>query len=332
MSHAKILDGKLARIRAGEYRPADFIIADAKDGDMAFGVAVAGPERDADGKPTGRMKPMKAYRDDMAKVIRSGLVDIMLTSLSSAEHLAESDAYAGSDVTQAIRLNDGSDIWLARGANYRHLPTAPWRTARLDRVKPLADLGLYAISFYNDLDADRRTLDAYARFRDEASAAGVRHFLEVFNPQFPIATPGAEFAAFNNDSIARCLAGVSRRDGPVFLKAVYNGPRATEELASYDPGNLIVGILGGAASTTRDTLELVKQAEKYGARVALFGRRIYFSEDSALILAAMRRVVGEGMSSLEGVKAYHDDLAKAGVRPFKPLAEDSELTETVLEG
>lgn len=327
----KRLDHKLARIRAGDYTPRDFIIADAKDGDMAFGVAVAGPDRDGDGLPTGRLKPLQAYRDDMVRVVRSDLVDIMLTSLSTAEHLREIGAYAGSAVTPAIRLNDTSDIWAARGAQYKARPAAPFRTARLDRVRPLADLGLYAISFYNDLDADRHTLDEYARFRDEASSAGVRHFLEVFNPQYPVATPGAEFAAFNNDSIARCLAGVSRIDRPIFLKAAYNGPRATEELASFDPGNLIVGILGGAASTTRDTLELLVQAEKYGARVALFGRRIYFAEDSTLILRAMRRVIEGGISSHEGVKAYHDDLAKAGIRPFKPLDADSEITEVVLK-
>lgn len=328
----KTLDAKLARIRAGQYRPADFIIADAKDGDMAFGAAVAGAERDGEGKPTGRMLPLKAYRDDMQRVIASGLVDIMLTSLSTAELFAETKAFAGTAVTPAVRLNDGSDIWAARGGTYKSKPTAPFRTARLDRVRPVADLGLYAVSFYNDLDADRRMLEEYARFRDEASGAGVRHFLEVFNPQFPVATPGAPFWAYNNDMIARCLAGVSRLDRPIFLKVAYNGPRATEELAAFDPGNIVVGILGGAASTTRDTLELLIQAEKYGARVALFGRRIYFSEDSALTLKAMRRVLEDGLTSLEGVKAYHDDLAKAGLRPLRPLEADSEITEAMLTG
>jgi len=326
----KRLDEKLARIRSGAYRPADFIIADAKDGDMAFGVAVGGPELDEAGRPTGRYRPLKAYRDDIARVIRSDLVDIMLTSLSTAEHLDAVGAYADSAITPAIRLNDTTDIWSGRGADYKRLPAAPFRTARLDRVRPHTDLGLFAVSFYNDMEADRRTLDAYARFRDEASATGIRHFLEVFNPQYPVATPGAEFAAFNNDSIARCLAGVSRRDRPLFLKVAYNGPRATEELAAYDPGNLIVGILGGAASTTRDTLELISQAERFGARVALFGRRIYFSEDSVLMLTAMRRVLEAGLSSQEGVKAYHDDLARAGIAPRRPLDADSEITEPVL--
>lgn len=331
MLTAKRLDLKLARIRAGAYTPQDFVIADAKDGDMALGVGTAGPELDAEGRPTGRMRPLQVYRDNMERMVASGLVDVMLTSLSSCEHLTARGVFAGTDVTPAVRLNDGSDIWHWRGARYRHLPTVPFRTARLDRVRPVADLGLYALTFFNDLDQDRRSLDAYAAFRDEASAAGVRHFLEVFNPQFDVDCADADFATYNNDAIARCLAGVSRLDRPLFLKVVYNGPRATEELASYDPGNLIVGILGGASSTTRDTLELVGQAERYGARVALFGRKIFFAEDSVEIVKAMRLVVEERVSSEEATKVYHDALAKLGLRPKKSLADDLALTDPALK-
>ena len=35
----RTLDQKLAKIKAGTYTPADFIIADAKDGDIGFGGA-----------------------------------------------------------------------------------------------------------------------------------------------------------------------------------------------------------------------------------------------------------------------------------------------------
>ncbi|HEX4766772.1 MAG TPA: hypothetical protein VH414_10915 [Lichenihabitans sp.] len=331
MPTVKRMDRKLASIQAGTYRPADFIIADAKDSDMALGTGVAGPELDSAGRPTGRMLPLAIYRAGMERMVESDAIDIMLTSLSSGEDLSRKGVFARSEVTPAIRLNDGSDIWHWRGANYRHLPTVPFRTARLDRVRPIADLGLYALTFFNDLDQDRRSLDAYAAFRDEASAQGVRHFLEVFNPQFPVEAPGTDFATYNNDAIARCLAGVSRLDRPVFLKVVYNGPRATEELASYDPGNLIVGILGGASSTTRDTLEMVKQAERHGARVALFGRKIFFAEDPVGIVRAMRRVIEEGLSSEEATRAYHDELGKDGLRPKMPLAEDLELTDPVLK-
>lgn len=319
----KRLDRKLAAIRAGEYTPADFIIADAKDGDMAFGMQTPGKAAD------GRWKPLRAYRDDMIEVTRSDLVDIMLMSLSSAEVLNSEGVFARGQVTPAVRLNDASDIWNMRGGRYLGEPALPFSTARLSRTRPVADLGLYAITFYNDLARDAATLDAYNRFVIEAQGAGVRHFLEVFNPQTNVATP--DFWAFNNDAIARALAGMSHQDRPIFLKAAYNGPRATEEIASYDPENLIFGILGGGAGTTRDCLELIRQAEKYGARVALFGRKIYYADNSVLMVRAMRRVLEEGLSSEEGTKAYHDDLQKAGIKPQRALKDDLEVTETLLK-
>ena len=96
---------------------------------------------------------------------------------------------------------------------------------------------------------------------------------------------------------------------PYFLKLTYNGPKAMEDLATYDPTNLIVGILGGSKGTTRDCLELINKASKYGAKVALFGRKINLAEDQKLIVKTMRDVVN-GMTSNEGVKFYHDQLKK----------------------
>lgn len=332
MSEAqKTLDQKLFRIREGKYRPTDFIIADAKDGDMGGGAGAPGAVLDDQGRPTGRMKPAAAYRDAMKVMIESGLVDIMLTSLSSAEVLGSDSAYEGSDVTPAVRLNDTTDIWGHRGASYRNSPALPFRTARLDRARALCDLGLYAVTFYNDLDRDVATLEAYSTFRDELADSGMRHFLEVFNPAFSIDTGDADLGAYVNDAIVRCLAGVSSTDRPLFLKMQYNGARAMEELASFDPANLIVGILGGSAGTTRDTFELVAQAERFGARVALFGRKIYFAEDSVEIVRSMRRVVQGELSPHEAVKAYHDHLRKAGLRPLRTLSEDNEITDASLK-
>lgn len=321
----KRLDRKLASIRNGAYRPTDFIIADAKDGDMAFGCASPGVG------PNGKMKPMRAYRDDMIKVTRSDLADIMLMSVSSAEVLTREGVFAKTQVTPAVRFNDTTDIWHPRGGTYAQSPALPFRTASLERVKGVADLGLYAVTFYNNLEQDIHTLEEYALFREEASALGLRHFLEIFNPAMPVETTTGDFAAYNNDMIARLLAGVSHLDRPIFLKAAYNGPAATEEIAAYDPENLIFGILGGGAGTTRDCLELVKQGEEYGARVALFGRKIYHAEDSVLMLRAMRRVIEERISSEEGVKAYHAELNAAGITPHRLLADDLELTEQMLK-
>ncbi|MEC8596528.1 MAG: hypothetical protein VXY74_17185 [SAR324 cluster bacterium] len=324
---SKKLDQKLSRIRNGQYTPKDFIIADAKDADMANGCKTAGLQKGS----TSRYNPIQTYRDDMRKIMDSDLVDIMLTSLSSAEILTQQGVYANTEITPAVRLNDTTDIWVGRGAAYDSQPALPFRTARLDRVKPVSDLGLYAITFYNDLHQDHRTLEEYARFRDEASAKGIRHFLEVFNPKTQVVTPGADFGSYNNDAVVRCLAAVSKHDRPLFLKAAYNGPAATEEIASYDPENLIFGILGGGAGTTRDCLELIRQAEKYGARVALFGRKIYYAEDSVTMVTAMRRTIEEKLDSVEATKAYHADLQKLGISPFREISADLELTEEVLK-
>ena len=81
----KTLDAKLAAIRAGSYKSTDFIIADAKDGDIGFGAAAPGPEP-AD--PT-RPKPRAAHLQAIREMTRSGLVDIMLLSASTCERLSE---------------------------------------------------------------------------------------------------------------------------------------------------------------------------------------------------------------------------------------------------
>ena len=322
------LVGKLTRIRSGAYSPRDFIIADAKDAEMGGGIGALGARRLADG--TERLATSADYRQAMTEMMASGLIDIMLTSMSSAEALADSGAFKTSDVTQAIRLNDATDIWGFRGASYRERPALPFRTARLHHARRLAALGLYAVTFYNDRDLDVATSEAYGRFRQQAEEAGMAHFLEVFNPAFPIDTGSAELGAFVNDAIVRCLAGVARPEAPLFLKMQFNGARAMEELAAYDPANLIVGVLGGAAGTTRDTFELVAQTERFGGRVALFGRKIYLAEDAIEIVRLMRAIVEGGIGTIDAVKSYHDTLASQGIAPSRTIQEDLEVTDPIL--
>jgi hypothetical protein len=110
----------------------------------------------------------------------------------------------------------------------------------------------------------------------------------------------------------------------------YNGARAMAELSSYDPGNLIVGVLGGAAGTTRDTFELVAQTERFGGRVALFGRKIYEAEDAVEIVRLMRAVVEGDIGTVAAVKSYHDSLAGKNIRPARQLDDDLLVTDPVL--
>jgi len=96
MIHAR-LDEKLSRIRAGQYTASDFIIADAKDGDMAFGIAAPGPVA---GDTSGlKFKNRTDYLTNMTKMAQSGLIDILLCSASSSEILHQRQLFTSTDVT-----------------------------------------------------------------------------------------------------------------------------------------------------------------------------------------------------------------------------------------
>ncbi len=322
------LDQKLANIRQGRYTRNDFIIADAKDGDMGPSMTSCGPKRAKDGSST-RYYTRPEVLQNIRAVVEQNIVDIMLTSASNLEALTEMGVYRNSTVKPAIRANDTTDIWVVRGADYARQPSRPFRTASLPRVMPATDLGLYSMTFNNDLDHDMKSLDAFAEFRADAARHHFKYFLEVFNPNVDCRIAPELMPHYVNDCIMRCLAGVVKADRPQFLKIAYNGPKALEELASYDP-SIIVGVLGGGAGTTRDCFELLSQAEKYGARVALFGRKINLAEDPLAMVSFMREVASGTIQPREAVKAYHGSLQKNSIKPARELATDIEVTEMVL--
>jgi DhnA family fructose-bisphosphate aldolase class Ia len=322
------LDEKLARIHAGHYSRSDFIIADAKDPDMGPGMHAVGPLRLADGT-TPRLKTRAEFLDSVEEVIKQDVVDIMLTSLSNLQQLNHRGAVEGSKITFAIRANDTTDIWRHRGATYHNQASRPFRTASIMRAMPFTSLGLYSITFNNDLDADHYSLEAFAEFREDALAHGMKYFLEVFNPNVP-GLSTEDMPRYVNDAIVRCLAGLTDLERPQFLKIAYNGPRALEELASYDP-SLVVGVLGGGAGTTRDCYELIHQAEKYGARVALFGRKINLAESPLEMVRHMRAVADGALTPTEAVASYHDALKSAHIVPSRTLSDDNVITEAVLK-
>ncbi|MFL5338160.1 MAG: hypothetical protein ACJ8H8_34575 [Geminicoccaceae bacterium] len=337
----KRLDEKLARIRAGQYRKQDFIIADAKDPDMGPSLTWTGPKREPDGSWT-RYRTREEFLDQIRATVRQGVVDIMLMSASNMERLTDEGLFKDSPVKAAIRANDTSDIWRMLGATYHDKPSRPFRSASIPRTMygtatPVpgaaitgTDLGLYSITFNHDLDADLASLEAFAEFRAEAAACGFKYFLEVFNPNVETGIAPEILPHYINDNILRCIAGVHQADRPLFLKIVYNGPKALEELTSFDP-SVIVGVLGGGAGTTRDCFELLHQGEKYGARVALFGRKINLAEAPLAIVAMMREVVDGNLSPQEAVRAYHGELQKQRLKPQRPLEDDLAITEAVLQ-
>ena len=324
------LEKKLAKIRSGKYAKGDFIIADAKDGDMSNPFPGTGPIRAADGSFV-RFRTRAEFLESIGEVIRQDLVDIMLVSASNLEALQKKKAFEGSAVKPAFRANDTSEIWGARPASYGKTPSYPFRTANLSHVKEakLTDLGLYSITFLNDVEADVRALEAFKEFRADAAANGIKYFLEVFNPNVDVNVDPKDYGTFVNDNVMRSLSGILERDRPQFLKYPYNGPKALEEIVGYDPA-FVIGVLGGGAGTTRDTFELLYQAEKYGARVALFGRKILLADSPLDIVRLMRAVADGDLKPLEAVRDYHATLKKKKIAPSRPFDEDSKVTEIPL--
>jgi hypothetical protein len=99
-----------------------------------------------------------------------------------------------------------------------------------------------------------------------------------------------------------------------------------EELAAYDP-HLVPGVLGGAAGTTHDAFHLLSEARKYGARAALFGRKINRAEHQLIFIQYLRRVADGEIKAKEAVSAYHGELQKLKIPPRLALEQDLELTQ-----
>ena len=354
MVAVKSLDTKLVEVRANP-RSRAFILADAKDADMAFGVRAPGPRgyvarhgmRPAQFSPEVWTRDEFGYRnlpeflDIIREITHQGLVDIMLMSAYVNEQLAIKEGlFTNSPVTPAARANDTTDVWAVRHGCYTREPSQPFRSASIDHIQcgevecardgrgefPGANLGLYSITFVNDVQQDREALLWYKEFREEAERKQFRHFLEVFDPNVDAGIPPEKLGEFINDNILRTLAGVPETGRPIFLKIVYHGPRAMEELAQYDP-NLVVGILGGSAGTTRDAFQLIHDAQKYGARVALFGRKINHAEHQLAFIEMLRLITDGKVSPQEAVRAYHGVLQGKGIQPHRSLDADLQRTD-----
>ena len=176
----KSLDTKLANLHDNPGGATDFILADAKDADMAFGLAAPGTD------PVTRVRRSLAdFRDQVREISHQGLVDIMLMSVSTSEQLTERERlFDNSPVTPAVRANDTSDIHLLAGARYPQQPSRPFRTATVSQIRRAAgvDLGLYSITATNDAETDIAALQAYREFRSECEPEGTPPLSRTVRP------------------------------------------------------------------------------------------------------------------------------------------------------
>ena len=326
----KSLDTKLHDIRTNPHSK-EFILCYAADPDMGAGLK---PFFDS-------YANLEGYTNELAALVKQAALDIILTSVSTMDRLARDlKLFVDSPVTPSIRANDATDIWSGRGFCYNNLPSRPFATTTIEEARygtltpmpgqqPDVNLGLYSITFNNDFETDWFALERFKEFRIEAAQKGFAYFLEVFNPNAPVDLDPAVMPHYVNDAIARMLAGVPRASRPEFLKIAYNGPKAMEELCTYT--SLVVGILGGPASTTYDSYKLIAEAKKYGARVALFGRRIKGAEDQPAFVELLRAVADDEIGPEEATKAYHGHLQSAGIKALRSLEEDMVLHTAALK-
>src|SRR3954465_14878718 len=139
----KSLDKKLAEVKANR-NSRSFVIADAKDADMAFGVRAPGPRsylatrghRPATFSPEVWSREEYGYRnlpeflDIIREVVHQGLIDIMLMSAYVNEQLTIKEGlFRNSHVTPAARANDATDVWAVRHGCYTREAAQPFRTA-----------------------------------------------------------------------------------------------------------------------------------------------------------------------------------------------------------
>src|SRR5918992_5321493 len=82
----KSLDRKLRRIHADPHGCKDFILADAKDADMALAIGAPGRSPETHGGEL-RYRTLQEFRNTIEQIVAQGLVDIMLMSASTNEVL-----------------------------------------------------------------------------------------------------------------------------------------------------------------------------------------------------------------------------------------------------
>ena len=266
---------------------------------MAFGIAAPGrsPEHHAQ---EGRFRSLDEYRQLIRENVRQGLVDIMLMSASTNEVLTIARAavrrqrrHAGRAGQRRQRHLGGPGRRLRCGN--RSARSAPPRSTRRCAASPAASRASRSraptwastpspsTTTWPWTTARWRPIGRSARRRPpRTSATSSKSSIPTRRNR-----PCPDLARFVNDMIVRTLAGVAGKARPLFLKIVYHGPAAMEQLAGYD-SRLIVGILGGSSGTTFDAFQQLWEAKKYGARAALYGRMINNSEHQLSFIEHLR--------------------------------------------
>ena len=203
----KSLDRKLAAIHADPSGAKDFILADAKDADMAFGIGAAGqsPEMHAG---EVRFRTLAEYREQIRQIVRQG----WSTSCSCRPAPTTCSRFrSGCSTTATSRRPPGpttpatcSSFAAERISRSRRGRSARRRSTTFNAATSIASRPSDRAAPTWACTASRSTtgstttcaaLEEYRAFRIEAERKGFRHFLEVFDPNAPHGLTAGEVAA-----------------------------------------------------------------------------------------------------------------------------------------
>lgn len=310
----KTLQRKLRALRNDPSSSGAFILADAKESDWALAGLPQRICRSMERPDASFPYPSrKAYLNQIDELLEDSPLDLMVISPGlSAKLTLGGGPFDRSGVSPSVRFMPGESL--------------PPPTSLLDS----GPIPLFSLGFCRDADLDRSELDAYETFR-RSGAASARHIMELFPACGCDGGPPARVGDILNDRLLHSILEVPPTVRPALLQAPYYGPRLMEQLAGCLPG-VPVGILGGAPGTTFDAFQLLHESSRYGARGAVFGRRIAAAEHQPSFIRMMDYVARGEASPAEAVHAYHGVLQELRVAPRRDLSEDLLASSILLRG
>lgn len=314
----KSLQRKLRTLHANS-NSVEFVLGDAKESDLAMRNL---PQRIARSweRPDANFpyRSREAFRDQIEELLEDSPLDLMVVSPEIARETAgRAGVFSRSEVSPAVRTAAG------------HWEPVPAETRGGPRSE--GPLPLFGIGFCRDRDLDRAELDAYEKFRFAAGAARTRHLLELYPSCGCDGGPPQRVDDLLADRLLHSILEVPATARPLLIQAPYYGPALMESLAAILPG-VPVGIVGGPAGTTFDAFRLLTESKKYGARGALFGRRIASAEHQPAFVRFLDYLARGEVAPAEAVHAYHGVLQGLGIRPRRELEEDLMSTADLHRG
>ena len=178
---------------------------------------------------------------------------------------------------------------------------------------------------------DREALEEYKQFRLEAERKGFRHFLEIFDPNRPGGGRGEQGSRVHQ----RRHRSHSRRRHQRRPAAVPQDglSRPAKRWRSWSTTTRTSSSASSAASagTTYDAFKLLSEAKKYGARVALFGRKINNAENQLAFIRFLRLIAdGEVGAGGSGARVSRRLAAVSASSRNGSLEDDMELQTNVM--